>query len=483
MAAQTGTIASARGGIDQATGGDANANTWLSKLQGSLSAGVSPESETAFAVKEAVSRAAGDPQVAHWSAQSRAIDRAVEANDPSLMQFGDKTEEYASKIDPNQPPFKSATGVNDFRQAKLWGYPGRAEGVDPSVSATQHRFLDYETALTADRANQTNLGGRSNWTGEQIQAVPWVTQKAEDLGIPFEQAAMAGADYYPKHAGRRPTSTSSSRDRRWSTEMHPAPGASGMSADQTHRLCSESTTTDAVTGRDAALRRRARRQFERTIPGTGMGMPTLPTVSATGVWRKDENSPYESNPLEIGRPLVSFDSSTSLAGDVSKTISDARNAKTSQPSPPFALLTGDRAIPLGQNPTGKDISAAIGKAAPLDPNEPMTLTGNLKDLGTWEGFDPQGKSTIAGVPAGNKVMSQSGKDILDADAATKAYFGAQQRREARTSFGTSRRRERRMRCSCRSTVTPRDRRSTPSRRRANPSACRTSPRPMVALRS
>jgi hypothetical protein len=190
----------ARGGFSAASGGDPAASEWLSKLHGSLSAGVSPESETAFAIKEAVSRAAGDPQVAHWGAQSSAIDRAIAANDPSLMQFGDKTEEYASKINPNQPPFQNATGVNDFRQLKLWGYPGRAEGVDPSAKETRHRVLDYETALTADRANQAQLGGRSDWTGEQIQAVPWVTQKAEDLGIPFEEAAKAGPDFYPKHA-------------------------------------------------------------------------------------------------------------------------------------------------------------------------------------------------------------------------------------------------------------------------------------------
>jgi hypothetical protein len=115
-----------------------------------------------------------------------------------------------------------------------------------------------------------------------------------------------------------------------------------------------------------------------------------------------------------------------LGGDVSKTISDAQKAKTSQPSPPYALFHGDRVIPLGAEPTGKDISARIAAGAPYDPKQPMTLTGNLKDLGTWEGFDPSGTSTIEGVPAGNKVTTQAGQDILDADAATKAYFGAQQ---------------------------------------------------------
>jgi hypothetical protein len=288
----------ARGGINQATGGDPTANTWLSKLQGSLSAGVSPESETAFAIKEAVSRAAGDPQVAHWGAQSRAIDRAVEANDPSLMQFGDKTEEYAAKIDPNQPPFKNATGVNDFRQLKLWGYPGRAEGVDPSAGETQHRFLDYETALTADRANQRQLGGRTDWTGEQIQAVPWVTQKAEDLGIPFEQAAMAGADYYPKHAA---AATYEQQPGQALVDRGHLPGASGMSADQRAAFAANDPWTDP-SGRDVIYG--GGRVVNSSGEKTGLGVPTLPTVSATGVWKD------ETNPARIAQPTVPFNIST-----------------------------------------------------------------------------------------------------------------------------------------------------------------------------
>jgi hypothetical protein len=288
----------ARAGIDQATGGDPVASDWLSKLQGSLSAGVSPESETAFAVKEAVSRAAGEPQVAHWSAQSRAIDRAIEANDPALMQFGDKTEEYAAKIGPNQPPFKNATGVNDFRQLKLWGYPGRAEGVEPSAGETQHRFLDYETALTADRANRANLGGRTNWTGEQIQAVPWVTQKAEDLGIPFEQAAMAGPDFYPKHAA-------AATYEQWPggslVESGHLSGAAGATADQRTAFSADDPWTD-LSGRDVIYG--GGRVANSSGEKTGMGVPTLPTLSATGVWKD------ETNPARIAQPTVPFNIST-----------------------------------------------------------------------------------------------------------------------------------------------------------------------------
>ena len=283
----------ARSGISAASGGDPVASEWLSKLHGSLSAGVSPESETAFAIKEAVSRAAGEPQVAHWGAQSAAIDRAIAANDPSLMQFGDKTEEYAAKINPNQPPFRSATGVNDFRQLKLWGYPGRAEGVDPSAGATQHRFLDYETALTVDRANQANLGGRSDWTGEQAQAVPWVTQKAEDLGIPAEDAAKSGPDFYPKH---QVSATYEQQPGPALAKTGHLPGSTGMTLDERTAFAAN----DPWTGRDA----RDVIYGQGRVGGTGMGVPTLPTLSGTGRYGD------EADPQRIARPLTPFNISS-----------------------------------------------------------------------------------------------------------------------------------------------------------------------------
>ena len=39
-----------RAGMNRATGGDPDMNKWMSNTQGSWSAGVAPESETAFAL-------------------------------------------------------------------------------------------------------------------------------------------------------------------------------------------------------------------------------------------------------------------------------------------------------------------------------------------------------------------------------------------------------------------------------------------------
>ena len=82
---------------------------------------------------------------------------------------------------------------------------------DVSLTAPQHKFMDYETALAADRANQTGVGGKTDWTGEQIQAAPWVQQKALSAAGPtpdprrrlpraFAEANKTAPDFFEKHA-------------------------------------------------------------------------------------------------------------------------------------------------------------------------------------------------------------------------------------------------------------------------------------------
>jgi hypothetical protein len=42
-----------------------------------------------------------------------------------------------------------------------------------------HRFMDHETVLAVDRANQMKLGGRDNWTAPEVQAAIWVGRKGQ----------------------------------------------------------------------------------------------------------------------------------------------------------------------------------------------------------------------------------------------------------------------------------------------------------------
>jgi hypothetical protein len=88
-----------------------------------------------------------------------------------------------------------------------------------AVSSTMHPVMDMETALMTQRANERAMGGRTDWLGEQMQEIPWVYGKAQDLysrgssptgrfgGEPIEgmtaalrEANKTPADFFQKHA-------------------------------------------------------------------------------------------------------------------------------------------------------------------------------------------------------------------------------------------------------------------------------------------
>lgn len=185
---------------------------WLEGV-GTYSAGVAPESELAFNLKHWNSRALGDPQMAYRGAPMRSLDTAVAENRPANLGF--KIGEYAKKNDPrivDESPF----GVNDFRMAQTFGYTDpKGNPWKAGVSGTMHPVMDAETALMVERANKSNLGGVSNWTGERAQEIPWVAGKAQDLyergktgrfgggreGMikALREANNTAADYAPKH--------------------------------------------------------------------------------------------------------------------------------------------------------------------------------------------------------------------------------------------------------------------------------------------
>ena len=421
-----------RRGLARTTGDDPAFNDYLAKMHGSWSQGVNPESETAFVTKEALSAIAGQPERAMYENQHNAFLAALDANNPNLMQTGKKTDEYAQHLNPQQPSFApTATGVNDFRMGQEMGFrnaDAEERAGEFSLGPTQHKYMDYETAQATARANAANLGGRANWTGEQIQAAPWVIQKAHALmeqrpGLSFEdafaEANKTPSDFDVKHAvnatyeqqpakmlaatGHTPSAASMTPQQK--LDYANDPGAAWASA-PSFGLETGELPRDVIYG-------------QGRVSGTGMGLPTLPTTTGTGYFRNAEGG-LENNPMFVARPLTPFHAAGSLSGDIGKTIKEAKDSQA-----PYALLTGDRAIPLGREPTGKDITAAIKKGAP-DPKQPMTLTGNLQDLGTWEGFDPVGNSTIAGTPAGDKVAPGYAQDLFNTAEEARSYFGAQE---------------------------------------------------------
>lgn len=103
-------------------------------------------------------------------------------NSASRLQdlLGKKTGIYGEHLDPNVP--FATTGTNDIWHARGFGYTNNDGSMfSRALTAQEHRFLDYETVLAADRANKRKMGGRSDWTAAEIQAAPWVALKGASL--------------------------------------------------------------------------------------------------------------------------------------------------------------------------------------------------------------------------------------------------------------------------------------------------------------
>jgi len=393
-----------RASIDNVTSNPKDA-TWMAKQEGMYSAGVSPEGELSYALKDNNSAIAtgADPATmvkAARPAQKEASIKAVKGNDPLLHQLGEKTGEYANKIDPRAAFLvKTATGVNDFRHARTLGFtePGGAPQRE-GLGGPNHTYSDYETALSVDRANKTNLSGRSNWTGEQVQAAPWVKQKGDDfyerykksydkkateqlkaIGQPFsvfdvervgrqisfDDASRTIGDFFPKHTafetmeaqpyigidGHLPGLAKASQAERESFAAMPGSGWAGPD------------------GRDslyAGLR----------AGDTGAAMRVLPTTKMQGVYTPPAGV-TEYNPGEVARPLVGFDNSgptkklpiddrrlMDAAGNV-RAVVDAQGAAAYHK--PFAK---------GNNAFSNDVFAGLPTERPLSEDE-LGLLGKI----------------------------------------------------------------------------------------------------------
>ena len=311
-----------RAGMSEVTGNDPLYNDWMAAQHAQWSAGVSPESELGFAIKENNASLAGMPVKSARPAQHEAHLRAIAENDPSLYQLGEKTGEYAQRINPNQHQIPGVTGVNDFRHAREWGYTEPSgEAQRNALTSAQHNFIDYETALAVDRARREMTGGRGNWTGEQLQAAPWVRQKAYDIleqrpniyndfvkqGMSPEDAAKAAyekafelanrtlADYIPKHTAFATHEAMIGAD----TGHLPLSVNANQAERDAFSMDSRSTWANAPGGRDAIY-------SGLQLGDTGVAMRVAPTRPMTGMYTPPSGV-TETNMGEVARPLIGFD--------------------------------------------------------------------------------------------------------------------------------------------------------------------------------
>lgn len=424
-----------RGGLDQQLAEAANAvqfadptglGTWYNRARtgmalsnepymlprvleehGVYSAGVSPESELGFALKHRNSRAMGDPAMAFRSAGMNTLDEAVANN--VAADLGDKIGEYAKKQDPRNPG-KSLFGVNDFRAAQTFGYTD-AQG-DPwkaAVSETMHPVMDAETALMVDRANAAGLGGRTDWRGEQIQEVPWIYGKAQDLynkgytagsrfaGEPIEgitaalrEANKSPSEFIPKHtaSGTYEIAPGVSTGHvpeyfTWSPEERAAYDAKGLWAQEAPEMATQRL---GIFGPSGEVPPEVGSGLRDVLYGA-LGMRQLPTIESSGMYRNSRGE-LEANKMYMPRPLIDYPTEgvgkmSPLAYDVMDAVEHYRGLNNAQEAYAFNLpntllsapnksailleTTGD--MPIGEQlakgsrqPTSDQL-AAIGQIA------------------------------------------------------------------------------------------------------------------------
>jgi hypothetical protein len=159
------------------------------KEQAQMSAQATPDTNMNWAIQLRNDYEAGIPSSqaktgrqadTYLRARTEGIGQGHNSAERLQDRLGKKTGIYGEHLDPNVP--FATTGTNDIWHARGFGYTNNDGSMfSRALTAQEHRFLDYETVLAADRANKRKMGGRSDWTAAEIQAAPWVALKGASL--------------------------------------------------------------------------------------------------------------------------------------------------------------------------------------------------------------------------------------------------------------------------------------------------------------
>ena len=392
---------------------------------GTYSAGVSPESELAFNLKHWNSRALGYPKMAYRGAPMRSLDEAVAQDKPAELGF--KIGEYAKKNDPrlvDESPF----GVNDFRMAQSFGYT-TPEGVPWTAGVTDrmHPIMDAETALLVERANQRALGGRSDWTGEAAQEIPWVAGKAQDLYERGKTARFAGgregmikalreanrtaADYAPKHE--------------LGVTHEATPGAStGHRAD----VLGMPYEARRAYGEEGSW---IRPDDQKDVLYSALGLRQQPALDAAGVY-PNQAGVLEQNPLKMSRPLVDFQTAGERGvptGSIAPVTMRAVENTERMRALVDAQEAGAANLPVTGNRPGKTSRLLDTGGRQLDPDEMSRVVEILRGAGS----DIMPTATPRGVQLLNFGDAKAARDlpmdelraaVPDAEVLPSAHEGA-----------------------------------------------------------
>lgn len=205
------------------------------------------------------------------------------AKDPADVYLGSKADPYSDTIDPT----RRNMWANDRWHGRATGF---SEKEIESMTDARHRFMDGETLAATARARARQMGGKANWMPSDLQELPWMTGKAEDLMRKrklSEQEAWAEAKktygpYFDKYTAFG------------TYEATPGPGIGHLpdlpTADYAERAAfaadPRSSWRDPTSMRD--------------IIYDALGMWQRPTQEITGLFHG------QTNPAQAARPLVSL---------------------------------------------------------------------------------------------------------------------------------------------------------------------------------
>jgi hypothetical protein len=312
-----------RSAVTEITGGDPARSRLAAGEMGLWSPQSTPPSNLGFMLQGHNAYEAGAPlDIVRTGAQARAYLAAREAggDDPGQLlqsRLGKKTGPFAKHLDPTQA--NPTTSVNDIWQARGFGYTNKDGGTfDRALTPQEHSFLDAETLLAADRANQKQLGGFTDWGSGNIQASAWVGARAkkymEEDGLSPE-AAMAKAKVDFGDVLDKSTAAAT-------YEQTPGAGVGHARAmvdrpyEERAAYGAQAPWTDPRTGEDVLYR--------------STGFYQRPTLKTQGYYTPEGKTQAEVNPAFTARPLIDYAEGEEGEGrgpsDVSRGTMDAVEA-------------------------------------------------------------------------------------------------------------------------------------------------------------
>lgn len=314
----------------------------------------------AWAAGRPASRLMDDPEAIAYNAMR------AQGKVPDTM----KTAQLGINVNPTVP--FTTTGVNDIWHARSMGYTNpNGSPYNGTPSGPMHRFMDHETVLAVDRANQIKLGGRDDWTAPEMQAAIWVGKKAQNdvaariasnaekvakgktplpeltLDQALQTASKGYGEYAPKYTAHA------------NYEFTPGQGIAGHLQGLAYGSEADRAKFAALPGNQWMV---GPNKDDVLYNAAGM-LQAKPTAPMQGIFSRGEGFPTELNPGFTAHPMVAME------GDTGKRVWDQNTSDLLHAVEGirgyFDVQNASGAHQLVKNQPGRASSFVFDKSRPL----------------------------------------------------------------------------------------------------------------------